>query len=56
MLRSELPTRRLRGCVNAAVGAGIGAIIGNQSGESGRGALIGTGVGLLFDIGRWVSN
>lgn len=30
-----------------AVGAGAGAIIGNQSGKSGEGALIGAGVGAL---------
>jgi hypothetical protein len=40
--------------VNTAVGAGIGAIIGNQSGNRDRGALIGSGVGLLFDLGRWL--
>ena len=31
----------------AAVGAGAGAIIGNQSGKTGEGALIGAGVGAL---------
>ena len=30
-----------------AVGAGAGAIIGNQSGKAGEGALIGAGVGAL---------
>ncbi len=30
-----------------AVGAGAGAIIGNQSGKTGEGALIGAGVGAL---------
>ena len=38
--------------INTALGAGIGAIIGNQSGRSGRGALIGGGVGLLLDLPR----
>lgn len=39
--------------VNTAIGAGVGAIIGNQRGHRGRGALIGGGVGLLFDLNRW---
>jgi hypothetical protein len=39
--------------VNAAVGAGVGAIIGHQSGRRGRGALIGSGIGFLFDLARW---
>ena len=39
--------------INTALGAGLGAIIGNQSGHSERGAWIGSGVGLLLDIGRW---
>lgn len=39
--------------INTAIGAGLGAIIGNQSGHSERGAWIGSGIGLLFDIGRW---
>jgi Glycine zipper len=30
-----------------ALGAGLGAIIGNQSGDAGEGALIGAGVGAL---------
>ena len=38
---------------NTAVGAGLGAIIGHQSGRRDRGAAIGAGVGLLFDIARW---
>jgi hypothetical protein len=38
---------------NTAVGAGIGAIIGHQSGRRDRGAAIGAGVGLLFDMFRW---
>ncbi len=39
--------------INTAVGAGIGAVIGNQRGRSRQGAWIGAGVGLLFDLGRW---
>ncbi len=41
--------------INTVVGAGIGAIIGNQSGRRarGRGALIGAHAGLLLDIARW---
>jgi len=39
--------------VNTLVGAGIGAIIGNQSGDSDQGALIGGGIGLLMDLTRW---
>lgn len=35
---------------NAAVGAGIGAIIGHQSDNRDEGALIGAGVGLLVDL------
>jgi len=41
--------------INTAIGAGVGAIIGHQSGHRGRGAWIGSGVGLLFDIGRWTN-
>jgi len=40
--------------VNTAVGAGVGAIIGHQSGRRGRGALIGGSVGLLLDMTRWL--
>ena len=40
--------------VNTAIGAGIGAIVGHQRGRRGRGALVGAGVGLLFDLHRWV--
>ena len=39
--------------VNTVVGAGVGAIIGNQRGRRDRGALIGAGLGLLFDLNRW---
>lgn len=39
--------------VHTAVGAGIGAIIGHQSGHRGRGALIGGSIGLARDLGRW---
>ena len=39
--------------VNTVVGAGVGAIIGHQSGRRDRGALIGGGVGLLLDWNRW---
>lgn len=38
---------------NTAIGAGMGAIIGHQSGHRGEGAAIGAGVGLLLDLGRW---
>lgn len=51
--------RRNRGStfpINTAVGAGIGAIVGNQRWRhgAGRGALIGGGIGLLFDLHRWL--
>jgi hypothetical protein len=39
--------------VNTVVGAGVGAIIGHQRGRRDRGALIGAGLGLLFDLNRW---
>ncbi|MFT4515572.1 MAG: hypothetical protein ACI89X_003262 [Planctomycetota bacterium] len=39
--------------VNTVVGAGVGAIIGHQRGRRDRGALIGGGIGLLFDWNRW---
>ncbi len=40
--------------INTALGAGIGAIIGNQSGESECGAAIGAGIGFLLDVlPRW---
>ncbi|MCK5944781.1 MAG: glycine zipper family protein [Planctomycetes bacterium] len=39
--------------VNTAIGAGVGAIIGHQRGRRGRGALIGSGIGLLLDLDRW---
>ncbi|MFT4842603.1 MAG: hypothetical protein ACI8UD_003148 [Planctomycetota bacterium] len=39
--------------INTVVGAGVGAIIGHQRGRRDRGALIGGGVGLLFDLNRW---
>jgi hypothetical protein len=39
--------------VHTAVGAGIGAIIGHQSGHRDRGALIGGSIGLARDLGRW---
>ncbi|MAD32263.1 MAG: hypothetical protein CMJ88_00700 [Planctomycetes bacterium] len=38
---------------HTAVGAGVGAILGHQSGRRDAGALIGGGIGLLFDLGRW---
>ena len=38
--------------INTALGAGIGAIIGHQSGRRSRGAWIGGGLGYLFDVGR----
>ncbi len=39
--------------INTAAGASLGAIIGNQSGHCDEGALIGAGIGLLFDFARW---
>lgn len=36
--------------VHTAVGAGLGAIIGHQSGHKGEGAWIGGGLGLLMDL------
>lgn len=44
--------RRSRGTfpLHTALGAGVGAIIGHQHGRRGRGAWIGGGVGLLFDL------
>ena len=39
--------------VNTAVGAGVGAVIGHQSGRRDEGALWGAGIGLLFDMARW---
>jgi hypothetical protein len=40
--------------LNTALGAGVGAIIGHQSGHRGRGAWIGGGLGLLLDLNsRW---
>ncbi|MEO6596265.1 MAG: hypothetical protein ABIP94_16070 [Planctomycetota bacterium] len=38
--------------VHAAVGAGIGAVIGNQHGHRGRGAFLGGSLGFLFDLHR----
>lgn len=46
------PRRRGWFPVGTVVGAGVGAVIGNQSGRRGRGAWIGGGLGLLFDINR----
>jgi hypothetical protein len=40
--------------VNTLLGAGLGAVIGHQSGRRDRGALIGGGLGLLFDLPRWL--
>ncbi|MDO8349425.1 MAG: hypothetical protein Q7T30_04255 [Planctomycetota bacterium] len=37
--------------LHTALGAGIGAIVGHQSGHRGRGAWIGGGLGLLMDLG-----
>ncbi len=39
--------------IGTAMGAGIGAVIGNQRGNAGRGAFIGSNVGLAFDFARW---
>lgn len=38
---------------NTALGAGLGAVIGHQSGHRDEGAAIGAGLGLLFDLTRW---
>lgn len=38
---------------NTAVGAGLGAIIGHQSGHRDEGAWIGAGIGFLFDFANW---
>jgi hypothetical protein len=38
---------------HTAVGAGLGAVIGHQSGHRSEGAWIGAGYGLLLDIARW---
>lgn len=46
------PYRRSTFPINTAIGAGVGAIIGHQRGRRGRGALIGGGIGLLFDTLR----
>ena len=37
--------------VGAGIGAAVGAIIGHQSGEAGKGALVGAGVGGLIGAG-----
>lgn len=50
---SYQPRRRSQFPINTLVGAGVGAIIGNQNGRSEQGALIGSGVGLLLDLSRW---
>lgn len=52
--RQSPGTRRSRSTFpwNTAVGAGLGAIIGHQSGRRDRGAAIGAGIGLLFDLWR----
>jgi hypothetical protein len=39
--------------VMSVLGAGVGAVIGNQSGNSEAGALIGSSIGMLFDFARW---
>lgn len=38
---------------HTAVGAGLGAVIGHQSGHRSEGAWIGAGYGLLLDLCRW---
>ncbi len=38
---------------STAVGAGLGAVIGHQSGRRDRGLAWGAGLGLLFDLDRW---
>jgi len=38
---------------NVLLGAGIGAIIGHQSGHRTQGALVGAAAGLMFDIWMW---
>ena len=44
------PSRGTTFPLNTAVGAGIGAIIGHQSGHRGQGAWIGGSLGLLMDL------
>ena len=46
-LLSGCTTVQKGAAVGAAGGAGLGAIIGHQSGETGKGALIGAGAGAL---------
>jgi hypothetical protein len=46
--------RRTTFPAGTVLGAGLGAIIGHQSGHRGRGAWIGGSLGYLFDLGsRW---
>ncbi|MHC5064643.1 MAG: glycine zipper family protein [Planctomycetota bacterium] len=47
------PVRRSTFPIQTAIGAGVGAIIGHQSGDRGEGAAIGAGVGLLLDFMSW---
>lgn len=56
---SRGPTMREQGALGgAALGTGLGAIVGNQSGHSGQGALIGGAAGLLAGalIGNQMQN
>lgn len=39
--------------VGTLIGAGAGRVIGRHHGHASRGAWIGAGVGLLFDLQRW---
>ena len=38
--------------INTVIGAGVGAVIGNQRGRRSRGAWIGGSIGLMFDLMR----
>ena len=53
--RRSAPRRRASNPfpVQTAIGAGVGAVLGHQAGRRDAGALIGGGIGLLFDLGRW---
>ena len=43
----EIGQRESGALLGGAVGAGLGAVIGNQSGNSGAGVAIGSGIGLI---------
>jgi hypothetical protein len=47
------PPRPLPFPFHTVLGAGIGAVIGHQSGQRSAGAWIGGGIGLALDLQRW---